>query len=263
MKVLPFRELGQGPALVILHGMYGYGRTWMSLARRLSSDFRVILPDLRNHGEAFHDPEMSYPAMASDLSVLLDQLQLPQVRLIGHSMGGKVAMQFALAEGRGRVSHLGIIDISLRAYNTDYHAGLLSALTQLDLTPIQSRQDADQALAEAIPEAGVRSFLVSNLQRVATPEGETSGWRWQLNLPALQNALSTLTGALIPTEAPVDIPVLCLAGADSAYVRPEDEAPLRACFPQLEVERLPAAGHWVHVDQPEQTESALRRLLAR
>jgi esterase len=245
--LLTYRQLGSsGPALICLHGLYGYGRNWNSIARQLSAQFRVILPDLRNHGKSFHAEPWDYAAMAQDVAELAKHLELESFSLMGHSMGGKVAMQYALSSGSTSLEHLVIVDIAPRPYEADYHRGLLQALLNLDLAAVQEREDADAALAEAIPEAKVRSFLLSNLVRTE------AGWAWQFNLPLLHDRIELITANIDASSAPFSAcPVLFIAGSDSDYVSPKDEPQIKALFPQARLEWIADAGHWVHVDQPD------------
>lgn len=255
--LLNFRQLGeQGPALILLHGLYGSGRNWASIARRLAADYRVWMPDLRNHGSSFHAQSWDYPSMAQDLEQLRQALQLERFALLGHSMGGKVAMQYALDYGQA-LEQLVIVDIAPKPYGADYHRGLLQALSQLDLGQLSSREEASQQLAAAIPEADVRAFILMNLQRTA------AGWQWQFNLPVLQAQLENITGNLsLEGRQPFDsCPVLFIAGERSDYLKPQDLPAVRAYFPQAGCEWIANAGHWVHAEQPDALLSLLKSFL--
>lgn len=231
--------------MVFLHGLYGYGRNWWSIARQLSSQFRVLMPDLRNHGESFHNEEINLPVMAEDLGHWLNSLSLPSYALFGHSLGGKVAMQYALASQDPKLKHLGVLDIAPKAYSADYHQGVLQALCSLPLDSLESRQQADALLQSQIPEADVRSFLLSSLRR--SPEG----WAWQLNLQALQQQLPELVAAVSAEQVFAGCPVSFIAGTASSYVQDSDLPAIQALFPQAQLYWLKDAGHWLHVDQPE------------
>ena len=256
--MIAYQTLGEpsAPALMLLHGLYGYGRNWLGMGRSLAADYQVILPDLRNHGDSFHAETWDYPSMAADIAELADALELKTFALLGHSMGGKVAMHYALHQGAERLSHLVVADISHRAYDAAYHQHLLAALSQLELQALASRAEASEALAAAIPEAAVRQFLLSNLKR--DPQ---QGWVWQFNLPVLQRGLSAITAALDLQDRCFARPTLFLGGGDSDYLRPEDLTALQPYFPQARAQWIPAAGHWLHADQPEAVEAALRRFL--
>ncbi len=247
LHTLEYRKVGeQGPALICLHGLYGYGRNWNSLARQLSKNYQVFLPDLRNHGKSFHDSDWTYPAMAKDIADLAEQLGLSSFSLLGHSMGGKVSMQYALDYGQHSLERLIIVDIAPRDYNPAYHQGILTALQALNLSSLESREQADQQLQSQISEAGVRSFLLSNLLKTE------QGWEWQFNLPVLHDGLTNVTANIETRSAPFDsCPVLFLAGSESNYVRRSDLTEIQTLFPAAELEWIQGAGHWVHVDQPQ------------
>lgn len=244
MPLLNYREQGTGPTLICLHGLYGYGRNWAGLARALP-DWRVILPDLRNHGQSFHSPEATYAAMAQDLAELVAALKLESFSLLGHSMGGKVAMQYALAFQPTQLRHLIGVDVAPKAYATREHEAILKALSELDLSQVHSRQDAEVALASAIPALVVRRFLVSNLR-----QGER-GWEWQFNLPVLREQIGLIAGTIETEGAFQACPVLFVSGGRSDYLRPEDHALVLRYFPQARFEVVPQAGHWLHVEAPQ------------
>lgn len=244
-----------GPDLLFLHGLYGAGRNWQSIGRELADRYRVWLVDLRNHGKSFHDPVWNYQVMAADVLALAEAEGLERVALVGHSMGGKVAMQFALDYPQ-RLSRLAIADIAPRAYDGQEHRQLLAALASLELDGLSSREQADRALQAAIPADDVRRFLLSNLSR------GPQGWEWQLNLPVLQAGIDAILADIDTRSAPFTAcPVLFLAGRSSSYLRPQDEARVREVFPAAVIERLDA-GHWVQTEQPEKVLNLLRDFLA-
>lgn len=256
--LLNARRLGeQGPALLCLHGLYGAGRNWQSIARELSARYRVWLVDLRNHGKSFHDEVWTYAAMAEDVGALVDALGLESFALLGHSMGGKVAMELALSHPQGsRLSRLAIADIAPRPYPLGEHQRYLDALASLELSTLSSREQADAELSPAIPDVAVRRFLLSNLGRGG------SGWEWQFNLPVLRRDIGLITANIDLAKAPfTGCPVMFIAGADSDYLRVDDEPALREVFPQAEIHRLAGAGHWVQADQPAAVLSLLRDFL--
>lgn len=253
-SLLSFRERGQGPVLVILHGLFGSGRNWGSLARSLSRDFRVLLPDLRNHGQSFHAAEHTYPLLAADLERLLLSQGVTKFHLVGHSMGGKVAMRYA-ADFPDKLLSLVILDITPKAYPGTHHAALLNALQGLDLSEIKSRADADQALLHAIPEPDVRQFLLTNLQRTS------AGWSWQINLSVLAQSLSQITGQLDLGTPFSACPVHFIGGERSDYVSQADLALIQQDFPAASLDCLADAGHWLQADQPEALLALLRHYL--
>lgn len=252
---LNFRERGQGPALVILHGLFGSGRNWGSIARTMSSDFRVILPDLRNHGQSFHSAEHSYQLMAADLDRLLLNQGISQFHLLGHSMGGKVAMRYAF-DFPDKLLNLIILDMAPKGYPSTQHTALLQSLQNLDLSSITSRDDADQALKELIPANSLRQFLLSNLQHRQT------GWEWQINLPVLTQNLAHISGKLeLPEQTFAGCPVHFIYGDRSDYVSIQDLALIQSYFPAASLDCLPNAGHWLHADQPQALTALLQHYL--
>ncbi|KAB7622677.1 alpha/beta fold hydrolase [Alkalilimnicola sp. S0819] len=245
---------GEGPALVILHGLYGSGPNWNPQARRLLDRYRVIQPDLRNHGRSPHAEPMDYPAMAEDLRALLDEEALEQAIILGHSMGGKAAMTLAL-QAPERVRALVVADIAPVPYrHTQGHRQIIDALLALDTAALNSREEADQALANAIPETLVRQFLLTNLVRGA------QGYHWRIPLARLRAALPNIEGFPAFAE-PYPGPALFIHGGASDYLAPEHEATVHRLFPQARLETLAGAGHWLHVEQPEVFADALESFL--
>jgi pimeloyl-ACP methyl ester carboxylesterase len=234
----------QGPPLLILHGLLGSSRNWHGMAQALAERFQVAAIDLRNHGASPHADSMDYPAMAGDLLELLDDWRWPQARVIGHSMGGKLAMYLATAQAE-RVESLLIADIAPAAYAPEPHSDVLDAMEAVPLAEIRNRQDADACLAEHIPDRAMRLFLLQNL--VATADG----YRWRINLPAIRQHLPALS-APPPLQG---LPAyrgeaLFLAGEQSNYVRPEHHPAIGRHFPKAHIRTLHGAGHWPHVEQP-------------
>jgi pimeloyl-ACP methyl ester carboxylesterase len=240
---------GSGPAVVILHGLLGRARNWLSIARRLDKHYTTFLLDLRNHGASPWSDEMSYPAMAADVATLIEAERLGAVRLVGHSMGGKVAMALALTRPE-LVARLVVVDIAPTAYQ-GYEA-YIRAMQAVDLEALTRRAEADAALAPAIPEAAMRAFLLQNLDLV---DGRLA---WQPNLAVLLAAMPALSG--FPAELAdrrFSGPAWCLRGERSPYVGPAEEAALRHHFPGIQILTVPGAGHWPHAEQP----AAFLRLL--
>jgi esterase len=250
---LHYSVQGEGPALVILHGLYGSGTNWARHAAWLAQSYRVLLPDLRNHGRSPHHPDMSYPAMAADLMRLLDREGLGQALLLGHSMGGKAAMTLALSAPE-RVSALVVADIAPVTYPEREHASIIAALQALPLASLPSRQAADHILAKQIGSTMVRQFLLTNLQR------REAGFQWRLPLEILARQLPVLQG--FPDAAGrYDGPALFIHGASSDYVLPLHHARIRELFPRARIEAVADAGHWLHVEQPDAFAAQLRRFL--
>jgi len=237
------KVLGSGRPVLILHGLFGSLDNWHSIGARLAESFRVYGVDLRNHGRSPHSPEMNYPLMAEDLRELISAGNLEKVSLIGHSMGGKVAMQFALSF-QEQVEKLVVVDIAPRAYPPS-HETIFKALLSLNLAQFKTRQQIQEALAADIPDVAVRQFLLKNLSRQAG-----GGFFWQNNLSAIHENYSHLIAGVEPGKT-CDRPALFLRGEKSDYIRAEDEPLIRQLFPRAEVRTLVGADHWVHADVPE------------
>jgi pimeloyl-ACP methyl ester carboxylesterase len=247
-----FRELGQGQPIIILHGIFGSSDNWLTQARILSSEYRVITVDLRNHGQSPHSDDFDYPVMVSDIEELLSDLKLEHVILVGHSMGGKVAMNFAVAHPE-MLQKLIVVDIAPRPYNLEHYV-IMDGLKAIPIDAITSRGEADTALSSFVPEPDVRQFLLKNLQR--KPAG---GFSWKLNLPVIDKNLSKI-GYDLQFEGKFDKPTLFIRGGKSKYVRDEDMARIREVFPQAQLETLDT-GHWVQAEKPIEFVEVVRRWL--
>ena len=237
-----FQEYGTGHPLIILHGLLGSLDNWHTLSSAFGKKFRVIAVDQRNHGRSPHSDEMTYGAMASDLLELFDRLALSSAYVLGHSMGGKTAMQFALDHPE-RVNKLIVVDIAPREY-PPLHDGIFDALNSVDLPSMQSRQQADQALAARIPDTAVRQFLMKNLSRDAL-----GGFRWKANVPVLRKNYAEIARA-IDSDNPFVGPALFVQSTRSTYVRESDSGDIHRLFPKAQISSVDA-GHWIHAEAPE------------
>ena len=251
MMKLHFKESGQGRAVILLHGLFGSADNWHPIAQRLAESFHVIAVDQRNHGQSPHSDEMNYPLMAADVNTLMAAQGLEHAAVIGHSMGGKTAMQLAL-QFPERVEKLIVADMAPRAY-APAHDKIFAALLALDLTMFQTRQQIEDALAAEIPNLVLRRFLLKNLGRAA--DGE---FFWKLNLRAIVENYPQLREPL-PHTSVFTKPTLFLRAGKSDYVNAEDEPLIRALFPQVHFQTIAEAGHWLHADAPEEF---LRQLFA-
>ena len=234
---------GQGPRTLVLHGLFGSGTNWRTIARRLGSRLECHLVDQRNHGRSPHARGMTYPALADDVLAYLDARGIDRAGLIGHSMGGKTAMTLALASPE-RVRWLIVADIAPAPSPSD-HRPILQALRALVLDSLDSRAAADASLAPTVPDPGLRQFLLQNLVH-----GD-GGLRWRIDLEAIAEALPDLTG--FPSTAPDTVyegPTLFLRGERSDYVTVHHEARIAALFPRASIDTIADAGHWLHAEQP-------------
>ncbi|MDX2286731.1 MAG: alpha/beta fold hydrolase [Bacteroidia bacterium] len=251
---LNYKSYGQGPALIILHGLFGSLDNWATHARILSEHFSVYLVDQRNHGRSPHDEVWTYAAMAADLDAFMDRQGIIRAYLLGHSMGGKTVMQFT-SEYPERVEKLIVADMGIRAYRR-HHDDILETLRGMDLSRIGSRQEAEARMAEGIPDPMVRQFLLKSLVRQ-----EQGGFAWKFNFPVIYREYERILEA-VPFAHPADTPVLFLTGGLSHYVRPDDHAEILRWFPRAQFQAIPDAGHWLHAEQPEAFIQAVLAYLA-
>lgn len=250
---LHYETRGEGPPLLILHGLFGSHQNWLPVARELSGAFRVLTVDLRNHGQSPHHDESGYAAMAGDVARLIHDLGLGAASLLGHSLGGKVAMKVALSRPEV-VRRLVVVDIGPRAYRA-VHDDVFAALKHLDLKTVHSRTQAGELLSRAIPHRPTRHFLLTNLVR--TPDGR---WRWRMNLETLHAHREQLAGNV--SGEPFKGATLFIRGAKSDYLEAGDLDAVRELFPRAAFHTIADAGHWVHVDAPAPFIKAVRQFLA-
>lgn len=251
---LNYKVLGEGSPVVILHGLFGMLDNWITFGRALSANYKVFLVDQRNHGNSPHSEAHSYTLMAEDLLAFCEEHQLQKITLIGHSMGAKTAMRFAL-DNPERVANLIVIDMGVQQY-TGGHETIFRALRTLDLESVTSRKEAEFALTELIPEPGVRQFLLKNLHRT-----EDNTYAWKFNLEALyQHYAETLSG--ITAFEPYLGKVTCIRGGNSGYVQDADWDAFTTIFPNAQLFTIPDAGHWVHADQPDALLQLVERIIA-
>ena len=247
-----FRKYGQGPPLIIIHGLYGSSDNWVSIGRKLAENFEVYIIDQRNHGRSPHSPDHNYRLLKEDLHEFMDTNSIEKAVIIGHSMGGKTAMFFAV-DYPERVSHLIVADISPRSYkDTDSeqllsHSTIIRAMYNLDFYGIQSRDEVDKILVKDIPDARVRQFLLKNVKRSKNNE-----YSWILNVKAIKNELPNILEGLNENQKEIiGFPVLFLSGEKSNYITKKDQNFISKVFPYADIESIPNAGHWLHAEQPE------------
>lgn len=247
-------EAGAGPVVVILHGLFGAARNFATIQRRLAARYRVLALDLRNHGESPHAPSMDYRTLAADVEETLAAEGARPAAVVGHSMGGKVAMRLALA-APDAVSRLVVCDIAPVAYPTHGHRRYIAAMRALPLVPDLTRAAADAALTDAVPSASLRQFLLHSLRFGAAPS-------WRLGLAEIAEGMPDIESWEAPPGAAYTGPTLFLTGGRSDYVLPEHRPAIRALFPHSRFTTLKQAGHWLHADDPEGFLAALAAFLA-
>ena len=239
---LHYREMGEGQPMVILHGLFGFSDNWQTHAKKLAEYYRIILVDLRNHGHSEWTEEFSYSLMAEDIKELCDDLGLNRIILLGHSMGGKVAMYFA-QHYEEMLEKLIVVDIGVKAYPM-HHQHILAGLHALDLENMKARSEAEAVLKKHIDSDGVRQFLLKNLYWK-----EKGQLAFRMNLTVLEREMPEILSAL--PEKEVMTPTLFIRGELSNYILDEDITELEERFPDSYVVTISGAGHWVHAEEPE------------
>ncbi|NKB21611.1 MAG: alpha/beta fold hydrolase [Alphaproteobacteria bacterium] len=251
-----FGEESQGnPVIVVLHGLFGSGRNWASFAKQFFATYRVLTVDLRNHGASPWDSEMTYPAMANDVIELIGAEGLEKPILLGHSMGGKVAMTAALSHPE-LLTGLILADIAPVTYSHS-HAGLVDLMQALDVARYTRRSEADSDLAKSIDDPNLRGFLLHNLLF------EEGGPRWQINLDVIPPSMPDLMRfPMEPGSCQFTGPVKLIAGSKSDFVLPEHHETVRDFFPATDIQMIDGAGHWVHAQKPEEFGAQVTPFLA-
>lgn len=239
---LNHKTFGQGPPLIILHGLFGTLDNWQTLAKRWAEHYTVFIIDQRNHGRSPHLGAHSYPLMAEDLKAFMEANWMYEANLLGHSMGGKTVMQFATHYPE-MVDKMVVVDIGPKPY-VGGHEAIIKALNALDLNQIEDRKQADATLATDIPDFGVRQFLLKNLTRE-----KSGGYRWKMNLPVLTRDYTAILENISPAET-YEGPSLFVRGEKSNYIQDGDLPLLQSHFPSAELITILNAGHWVHAEQP-------------
>ncbi len=244
-KVLPLaaRELGgTGSPIVILHGLLGSSRNWQSAGVALAaSGHRVIGLDLRNHGSSPWDDDCSYAAMAEDVRAFLQTEKLDSVHLIGHSMGGKVAMRLALSYPQ-LVNRLTVVDIAPRAYSDRVRVEF-TAMNSMDLSKIKSRRDAENQLMDTVTDWGMRQFILTNLN-----SDENGIWKWTVNREALTQSLKPILDFTVDENETFSGPTRFIRGGKSNYITDADYSLIKKHFPSADCVTLPQSGHNPHFD---------------
>ncbi len=237
------RELGgEGPPLVLLHGLLGSSRNWQTTGRDLAAHYRVLALDLRNHGASPQAEAMDYPTLVADVVAWMDRLGLAAVSCLGHSLGGKVAMLMACRHPE-RMARLGVVDVAPKDYHWTGHRADFAAMRGLELDGLRSRAEAEMRMEGQVPDWAMRKFLTTNLERV-----DGGGWRWTVNLAALTQALPILERNPLEVGDRYAGPTRFILGGRSNYVAAEDRPAVLAHFPNADFVAIPTAGHNPHMD---------------
>ncbi|MCX6330943.1 MAG: alpha/beta fold hydrolase [Bacteroidia bacterium] len=260
-----YRKYGEGPPLVILHGLYGSSDNWVSIAKKLVNNFTVYLPDQRNHGQSPHSDVHDYDSMSNDLHEFVIELNLKKFFLAGHSMGGKTAVRFALRWPE-MLEGLLVADISpfeTKARYTEYynqHLTILKTLAKIDISEARSRAEVEKLFAEKISSVRIRKLILKNIHR--SDEGKLS---WKINNASLLKNIDKIMDSVVAKneilEPVTGFPVIFLKGEKSDYIPPEDFSLILRLFPAVEFRVIKDAGHWIHVDNPEAVITEINNLL--
>lgn len=251
---LYFRKSGKGPPVVILHGLYGSSDNWMSIARILEKDFELFIPDQRNHGKSPHSDEFNYTLLSQDVVDFFSKQQIKKAVLMGHSMGGKVAMHVA-RKFPEIISSLILVDIAPKNYYSDLneeslaHVYILEALQKLHIPSINSREEADHLLSYDLKDEKLRSFLLKNLKRRSDGKFE-----WLLNLTSIKENFTEISEGFLASEwenTQIDgFSVLFIKGEKSNYISKEDLPVIKRIFPAADIVEISETGHWLHAEKP-------------
>jgi pimeloyl-ACP methyl ester carboxylesterase len=232
------RQTGSGHPVLILHGLLGSSANWTTVARELAASYTVFSLDLRNHGRSFHSDRFDYPVMAADVNSFIEQQGLKEVSIVGHSMGGKAAMQFAYLHPE-RLCKLIVVDIAPKAYPL-HNLKAVEALLDLDLASVSQLSQADEQLTPAIPDTSERLSHLKNLKR-----GPQGTYHWQVNLEAIRRNYPSISAAVTSGTYAGDC--LFIRGRESTYIQDADWDDILGRFPRARLETIPHAGHWVHI----------------
>ena len=260
---LNFKKLGTGSPLVILHGLYGMSDNWLSIGKQLSEYFQVYLVDQRNHGNSPHAASQTYNDMAEDLLEFLNDNSIERATLLGHSMGGKTVMHFALKYPE-RVTRLIVADIAPKSYSSAHseapqaqlHLNIINGMLSVDFSKVKTRNDIANQLKDYVPDKRVIQFLLKNLKKDAN-----NRFSWKLNVEALRDNLPHILKGIETGSSKADFPVLFLKGENSKYITENDYEQIRSIFPFAEIVTIFDAGHWLHAEQPEAFLNAIKEFI--
>jgi len=248
-----YRELGEGEPIVILHGVFGSSDNWLTPAKVLSQDHKVYLIDQRNHGHSPKSDVFNNVIMAEDLAEFMDQHSIKDPTVIGHSMGGKVAMNFA-KKHEENLKKLIVVDIAPKYY-PPHHQKILAGMKAIDLKQLKTRQEADEILKQFEPEIGVRQFLLKNLYR-----NEQGKFDWRINLSVISEKIENV-GEALDESTEISTPTLFIRGEKSNYIKAGDEDLIRKFFKNYTIVTIEGAGHWVQAEQPDRFLKAVQAFL--
>jgi len=252
---LNFKKIGKGPSIVVLHGLFGMSDNWISIAKKMSNDYCFYLVDLRNHGSSPHSDVFNYDVMTNDVRLFLEKQNLSDVTLLGHSMGGKIAMNFAAKYPQFLIKLI-VVDIALRKYNAPHFINFINSMLSIDLLKEQSRKGIENILLSRLKvDPAIIHFLLKNLYK-----NDNNHFNWRINLQVIKENVDEILGSF-EINKPVIIESLFMKGSVSDYIRPEDELVIKHKFSNSQIVEIENATHWVHSSSPLNFEKALRNFL--
>ena len=242
-----YKQVGEnGTPIIILHGIFGSSDNWLTIGKVLGETHQIFIIDQRNHGQSPRSEDFDYNVMAEDLREFIDDHKIDNPILLGHSMGGKTVMQFAM-NYPDRFSKMIVVDIAPKFYPV-HHSMILQGLASINLKTLKSRTEANDLLKRFEENEGVRQFLLKNLWRNQTKNNE---FDWRINVPVITKNID-IVGFELSGEKSVKKPVLFIKGSESHYIQPEDERKIWELFPDYELITIEGAGHWVQADKPKE-----------
>ncbi|MCB0806868.1 MAG: alpha/beta fold hydrolase [Bacteroidales bacterium] len=241
-----YRQFGEGQPVVILHGIFGISDNWVTIGRRLAEKFEVFIPDQRNHGQSPHSATFNYFSLVDDLREFIEDRELSHPILIGHSMGGKVAMNFAM-EYPGRIEKLVVVDMSMRRYEPrQEHMQILQAMLQVDFDAVSSREEVEDIISVSVKSKRVRMFIMKNLYRI-----NDNRFSWRLNVDSINENIDNIFEG-IDSPYTFEKPSLFIRGGNSDYIQDQDFEKIQRYFPKSKLQTIEGASHWVHADKPDE-----------
>jgi pimeloyl-ACP methyl ester carboxylesterase len=253
-----YRDTGNGIPVLIIHGLYGSGDNWMHISKKLADSYRVITADMRNHGSSPHDTSHTYEEMLTDVAWLFHETGIEKAHILGHSMGGKIAMAFA-ADYPEKTLSLTVADIApvnylkkpASALQYDFHKKLLDTLLALNLDDFNTRKEVDKELAKTITETHIRQFIIKNLDR------KKNNFSWKINVPVLREYLNHIIEGIGPDAFDDRIPILqypvqFIRGGLSGYIRDEETSTIKRIYPEAEINTIEGASHLLHAEKPDE-----------
>lgn len=239
---LNYKVFGQGEPVVILHGLFGMLDNWQTFAKKMAENYMVYIVDQRDHGKSPHTNEFSYPILAEDLYEFMNDNWLHKARIIGHSMGGKTAMQFTSCH-EDMVEQLVVVDIAPVKYKRG-HDTIFDALFAVDISTMKSRKEVESILTNYISDVGIKLFLMKNLNR-----NKEGGFKWKMNLNLLHKEYLNIIDSVDSSEVNVD--TLFVRGELSNYINKEGVEKINEIFPNSKIKTIENSGHWVHAEKPD------------